>query len=69
MTENRALRGGHLHDSIEVFFACIRRFRDSRGGRPLTLERVVVGSNALCSVPIFASLFFVKLQSQTALSF
>ena len=58
LTENRALRGGHRHDSIEFFFACIRRFRDSRGDKPLTLERVVAGSNALCSVPFFASLFF-----------
>ena len=40
------------------FFACIRRFRDSRGGKPLTLERVVTCSDALCSVPFFASLFF-----------
>ena len=53
----------------KFFFACIRRFRDSRGGRPLTLERVVVGSNALCSVSFLLHFFFVKRQSQTALSF
>ena len=59
LTKNRALCGGHLDDSMDFFSTYIRRFRDSRGGRPLTLERTVVGSNTLCFGPFVASLFFV----------
>ena len=74
LTENRALRGGHLHDSVDFFSIHIRRFRDSRGGRPLTLERMAVGSNTLCSGPFVASpffffFFFLTRLSQTALLF